>query len=309
MLQDTYARVRTMVDAGNILVVGSRDHEQLYKEQLPDLPESNLLLEPEGLGTAPAIALTASREARRGKFDVLLTIPADHLIPEPDEWVAALQVAAKHAAKHDVVVAIGSIPLAPEIKFGYIVTGDRIGGTDKNPVCLAERFVEKPEREAIEEMLAEGHCLRNMGMLAFKPSVMVEEFATHLPEIHNTFEETARDGFGDDSIALAYSKITRASIDVALLQRSDRLAAVESTIKSIDTGDFASLGRILSTDVNGNAISGAAVLIDSHRNTIVGGDATIAAVGVDDLVIVVDGDTILICPKDQSQRIKEAADK
>ncbi|MFV1980305.1 MAG: hypothetical protein ACC655_04060, partial [Rhodothermia bacterium] len=129
------------------------------------------------------------------------------------------------------------------------------------------------------------------------------------PEIQGPFKKARKEGFDDDSVDAAYSSMPKASIDATLLQRTDRLVAVASQIRSIDAGDFASLGDILELDAHRNRIKGRTVMIDSTSNIVFSDDATVAAVGVRDLVIAVDGETILVCPKDQSQRIKEAADQ
>ncbi|MFV1980035.1 MAG: sugar phosphate nucleotidyltransferase, partial [Rhodothermia bacterium] len=175
MLQATFSRARRVVDASDILIIGNREHRQLYLEQLPDLSPENLILEPERRGTAPCIAFAAALEAWKGRFGVMVTVPSDHIIPDPDDWVAALRVASKYAAMNDELVSIASIPDAPEVKFGYLITGNRVGGTQRNPVSRVVSFVEKPELQTLKSLLAGGRCLRNMGMIAFKPHVVLAE--------------------------------------------------------------------------------------------------------------------------------------
>lgn len=309
MLQATFSRARRMVEVRDILVIGNREHRQLYLEQLPELLEGNLILEPVGLGTAPCIALVATLEAWKGRFDVLVTVPADHVIDDPDEWTAALGTGSAHAASSDALVSIASIPELLETKFGYLVTGDRVGGTKKNPVNRVVRFVEKPDRATLETLLSAGQCLRHMGMIAFKPRVMLEELARYAPKILGPLEVAREGGFDDGVVDDAYSSMPNASIDVSLLQRTNRLLAVSSRIRSIDGGDFTSLAAILESDTYGNKIKGRSIMIDSTSNIVFSGDATVAGVGIRDLLIVVDEDTVLVCPKDQSQRVKELADR
>lgn len=309
MLQATFARASKMVEVADILILGSREHRDLYREQLPDLPEENLILEPQGRGTAPCIAFAAALEVSRGRFDVMVTVPADHIIADPGDWIAALEVAAEHAASNDQLVSIGSIPKAPEVKFGYLVTRERVGGTDSIPVLGVEQFAEKPDLGTLESLLSGGRCLRNMGMIAFKPDVLLDELAKFAPEIVDPLEQASAAGYDDDSIDKAYSAMPNTSIDVSVLQQTDRLSAVASRIDSIDAGDFSSIGEILDVDEHGNRATGKTVIIDSTSNTVFSDDTVVAAVGVHDLVVVVTGETVLVCPKDQSQRTKEAADR
>jgi len=309
MLQASFARARRVVDARDILIVGSHEHRQLYLEQLPELPEENLILEPESRGTAACIALTAALEAWRARFHVIVTVPADHVVDDPEDWAAALREGSAYAGSTDELVSIASIPEFPSTKFGYLITGDRVGGTKLNPVNRVIKFVEKPDRQTLESLLSTGQCLRNMGMIAFKPSVLLAELARHAPEIIKSLDLARDQDFDDNSLDAAYSSMPRASIDVSLLQRTNRLSAVSSRIRSIDGGDFISLAGILESDVHGNKIKGQAIMIDSTSNIVFSGDATVAGVGIRDLVIVVDRDTVLVCPKDQSQRIKELADQ
>ncbi len=309
MLQATFTRACRVVDARDVLIIGNRQHRQLYLKQLPDLRPENLILEPGSRGTAPAIALTAALEAWKGRFGVIVTIPSDHIILDPDDWVAALKLASEYAAAKDQLVSIASIPDTTEVKFGYLVIGDRVGGTERNPVSRVVRFVEKPDVQTLESLVAGGRCLRHMGMIAFKPQVILAELARHVPEIQAPFENAVDEGFDEVSVDVAYSSMPKASIDATLLQRTDRLVAVASQIHSIDAGDFTSLGDILDLDAQGNRIKGRTVMIDSTSNIVFSDGATVAAVGIHDLVIVVDGETVLVCPKDQSQRIKEASNR
>ncbi|MGD8414686.1 MAG: hypothetical protein PVF33_10655, partial [Candidatus Latescibacterota bacterium] len=164
-----------------------------------------------------------------------------------------------------------------------------------------------PDSDTLATMLAEGSCLRNMGMVAFKPGTMLAELSAHLPAVADPLSEAQKCGMQKTAIEEAYASMPKASIDTALLQKSERLVAVASAIESVDTGDFATLGDILTTDENGNSTRGETVSIDATGNTIVADDTAVAVVGAKDLVIVVDGDTILVCPKDSTQRIREAA--
>lgn len=307
VLQETYGRARRIAQPDQILIVGNREHADLYRTQLPELPVENLILEPAASNTAPAVGLTAALESSRDRFEVVVSIPVDHFVTNAGEWETAVAEAATYARHNDEIVSIAAVPSHPEVKFGYLVVGDRGGGSDRHPISRVRRFVEKPDRETLAEMMAEGTCLRNMGMIAFRPGIMLDELALHVPAIAEPLSEACAMGMTESSIDAAYASMPKVSIDAALLQSSERLVAIASAIESVDTGDFATLGQVLDSDKDGNRIRGRVVSIDSTGNTVVADEATVAVVGVRDLVIIVDNDTVLVCPKDSTQRIREAA--
>jgi mannose-1-phosphate guanylyltransferase/mannose-6-phosphate isomerase len=307
MLQATFARARRIAEPHQILVVGSRGHRHLYLEQLPELLEDNLILEPAGRGTAAAVVLTAAQESTRSRFQVVVSAPADHVIPDPEPWLSAVEAAAMHALSSRQLVSVGSFGDVLETKFGYLQTGGRVGGSETNPIYDALRFEEKPDDANLRKLAEQGNWVRNLGLIAFRPEVMMEEARRHHPELHDRMASAAAAGLADDVLGPAYDDVTPISIDEAILQHSDRLAVVSTRIRPIDAGDFATLDAVLDHDANANASVGPAITVDSSSNTIVANGAKVVLVGVSDLVVVVEDNTVLVCPKDQTQRIREVA--
>jgi mannose-1-phosphate guanylyltransferase len=267
----------------------------------------NLLLEPIGRGTAAGIAYAAAKELSEKNFDVLVTIPADHIIPDVDEWCLAVEAATTFAAEQDHIVCVGVIPEVLTSKFGYILSGERVGGTAESPLFRVAQFVEKPAPDRLEAMAERADLLRNVGMIAFKPSVMMSEIRQILPDVGEAFDIACASGFEETVVDSVYAQIQSTSIDSALLQVTDRLAVIRGGFQPVDAGDFASLGEVLVQDENGNAVFGKTVTVDAHSNTVVSDGATVALVGIEDHIVVVEGATVLVCPKDQSQRIREVA--
>lgn len=303
MLQLTFERASRLVGAESVFLVGNARHGALYREQLPQLSANNLILEPEGRGTAPAVALAAVACSHLASGAAVATIPSDHVIAEPDEWLDGVGRGLAFAATNDRIVCLGTSPQSGETKFGYMVAGKRLGGDDEHPIREVERFVEKPDRESLEALIATGNCLRNMGTLMFRPDVLVGEMEKIIPEIINPIADAFT--VSDDRLAGAYRELPVDSIDQALLQRSRRIGVVSGEIISSDAGDFATLGDAIGRDEQGNAFAGTVVSVDAGGNTVFAENVTVALVGVSEMVVVVEGDRILVCPADETQRIKE----
>lgn len=303
MLQVTFDRVASMVGPESVLVVGDSLHQSLYLEQLPDLPEANLILEPKGRGTAAAVALTSVVCGRVHPGLPVATIPSDHIIPDPDEWVSSILTALRFARSSDHLVCLGAPPPVAGKKFGYIVAQRAIGGTEQHPVLAVERFVEKPDAETLAALISDGNCYRNMGVVAFRPDVLATEMLAHLPEVYRPLSAAPSDS--DSALAKAYDDVPVQSIDEAVLQRSTSVAVTIGRMESIDAGDFVTLGDALGRDEDGNATSGQIVAVDASDNTVFADDVTVALVGVSGLVVVVEGNRVLVCPADESQQIKQ----
>lgn len=308
MLRATFERAASVVGNDAVLVVGDMGHAALYREQLPEIPPQNLILEPVGRGTATCIALTAAVELKRDRFDTVVTIPVDHIILDLQPWIEATRAAVQRASDSDELVVVGANPVPGESKFGYIVAGDVVSPSATAPVRSVLRFVEKPHPAELEALLVSNLCFRNMGMLAFKPDVLLSQISKHLPAMNKAIEMAASRMWAPEALRLAYESIQSASIDNSVLALSDKVSVAIGPIASIDAGDFASIGMVLDHDESHNAASGDTIVVDSTGNTIFTEDATVAVVGVKDLVIIVREDVIMICPKDQTQRINEIAE-
>ncbi|MGA7304674.1 MAG: hypothetical protein WBW88_07350, partial [Rhodothermales bacterium] len=205
-----------------------------------------------------------------------------------------------------LVVCLGATPRPGETKFGYVIAGETIGGSQSHPVKMVRQFHENPDAATLEDLLSRGSCLRTMGTLMFQPRVLASEMERLAPAIYSRISESANDS--PATLKRAYAEVPTGSIDEFVLQRSERLAVVSGRIESTDAGDFASLGDAVGRDDRGNASTGRVISVDSSNNTVFSDNATVALVGVSGLVVVVEGDRILVCPAEESQRIKEISE-
>ncbi len=312
-LQRTWARAFRLVhDAPErILVVGNAKHKALYRTQLPSLVAANLLLEPEGKNTAPCSTLAALHVQRYRPDAVLITLSADHEIPEDGKgstWARAMRAAATHADTHRRIVNIGMTPPEPlETRYGYMVCGAAYPTIEGQAVYQVRNFVEKPDADRLQTLMNFGVCLRNMGMFAWRADVWLEAVRIHQPALHATFADYAP-AIGTpgepEALRTAYAACTALSIDHGIAQQTDRLSVVHADVQRVDVGDFSAFSDLWPKDADGNAVRGDYVALDSRNNIVHAGGLEIATIGLEDMVIISDGTTVLICPKDQTQAIK-----
>ena len=308
LLQATWRRALRLCQPEQVLVVGDAVYQELYREQLPDLPPGNLLLEPVGRNTAACVALAAVHAHRRKPDSVTIVLPADHVIFNEDEWCVAVQVAAEHARRSSRLVAVGVKADAPEPRFGYMLRGPLLEQLDSRDVFAVERFVEKPDEASLAPLLQSGLCLRNMGTFAWRADSILTEVDAYLPAVSTRLRNFAPTIGTDAELAAlkaVYAAMPSISIDHGVLQHSRRLSVVPSDIQRVDVGDFSAFAVLWPQDAQGNAVKGRHVSLKSAGNIIYSPALRVATVGVRDLVIVADGDTVLVCPRSHTQEIKD----
>jgi mannose-1-phosphate guanylyltransferase len=307
LLQATVDRILPLVPPKRVLVVTGAAYAGLVREQLPELPSENVLLEPFGRSTGPCVGLGALYIARRDPEAVMAVLSADHRIEREETLRAALALGAR-VAREGRIVALGMPPDAPHPGYGYIRVGAPLaeeGGLEARAIDV---FVEKPGQARAAQLLAEGGWLWNAGMFVMRADALLEELAAHQPALHAALESiapalgTPEEG---DAIAHAWEAMPTLAIDVAVMERTRRGAVIPVELGRGDVGDWASLAATLTADAQGNRVVGQHVGIDTTGCVVYGGERLIATVGLSDLVIVDAGDVLLVCPRDRAQEVKQ----
>ncbi|SEL76561.1 mannose-1-phosphate guanylyltransferase / mannose-6-phosphate isomerase [Pseudoxanthomonas sp. GM95] len=302
MVQATWRRVEPLTSLPP-LVVANEDHRFLVAEQLREIkaPQAQILLEPVARNTAPAIAAAALCALEGGDDPLLLVLPSDHVITNPEGFRAAVE-AASPAAEAGALVTFGVVPSSPETGFGYI-QADK--GQGVQPVL---RFVEKPDAETAAKYLAEGTYFWNSGMFLFKASRYIEELQKFQPEmvaaVRASLEGAKRDG---DFIRLnkaAFEACPSDSIDYAVMEKTADAKVLPLDVGWNDVGSWSALWDVTEKDANGNACSGDVITVDTH-NSYVYAESLVALVGLDDVVVVETDDSILVAKKDRVQEVKK----
>ncbi len=279
-------------------VVTSAQLADGVREQLPDLPESNLLVEPEGRDTAPAVAWATLEIARRYGDDTIVGFfPADHWIGNLSGFEQTLQAATELAKQQGAIATLGITPTYPSTGYGYIEQGDVVGTFNSIAAYKVSQFTEKPDRDTAESFLASRRFSWNSGMFIFQAGIVLTELRTHAPELIAALEQQGVN---------AYPNLTKISIDYALMEKTERACVIPVAFGWDDLGDWNALERLLKED-DPNVELAKHLGLDT-RGTILYAteeDELIVTIGLEDTVIVRDGKVTLIVKKDRTQEIKQ----
>lgn len=285
--------------AAPVVVTGDA-HVPHVAAQLVDPDKSQVIVEPEGKNTAAAIALAALRLPSDA---IMLVCPSDHHIGDCDAFRHAAKAAAELAAD-DWLVSFGIAATAPETGFGYLKQGASIEGRGGHRV---ERFVEKPDLERAKGFLADGGYSWNGGIFAFRAGHFLDELTRHRPDIAEAVRAAVEGGRSDGIFfhpdAAAFGRIAGESVDYAVMEKTDRAAMVPATMAWSDIGNWVALHEALEKDETGNAIRGD-VELKNCTNVLVHSDGPrVSVVGASNLIIVVDGNDVLITTPEGAQLV------
>ena len=313
MLQETVDRVAALTSPDHVFVITNAKHVGSVRDQLPELPHANIVGEPEGRDSAPAIGLMAALlEKTLGPDAVMVVLPADHVILKPEQFQRVLRSAAA-VAQDGYLVTVGIEPSGPDTGFGYIQRGEpvenRSGGI---PGYTVKQFREKPELEVAEAYIAEGGYYWNAGMFIVRVEVLRDLYRAHVPDMEEGFATiVAAILAGDDrTVANVFPTLRKISFDYAVAENAGRVAVVPADIAWSDVGDWSRLAEVLAHTQgdDGNVVVGHHVGVDTKGSLIYSPKRLIATIGLEDLIVIDTPDAILICPKSRSQDVKQVVD-
>ncbi len=309
MFEHAIDRIAPLFQPEEIFVVAGADQVGMLWAQAPELPQENLIAEPEGRGTAPAIGLGAIHLHRKDPDAVMAVLTADHFISDVALFRQALAAAEQVAAKGHLVT-LGIKPSSPSTGYGYIKQGESLGKTDGFEVFRAERFTEKPSAETALHMVESGEYSWNSGMFIWQVARIVEEFERQMDAFYAQLAEVeatlGTPGY-KPTLGRVWPQVTKQTIDYGVMEGAGDVAVISVDIGWSDVGSWASLLDLLPADANGNTVVGPHVGIDT-RDTLVfnkNGKRLVATIGVEDLVIVDTEDALLVCPKEREQDVRE----
>ena len=307
MIQKTVKRLLPLVSMEDIFVVTNVKYAALVQEQLPELPAENILLEPCSRNTAPCIGLAAAVIRKKYGDAMMLVLPSDHLIRYEEMYVDVLRQAVAVAERDENLVTIGITPTYPETGYGYI-NFERDTDLGMPGVYRVERFVEKPDLDTAKEYLASHRYLWNSGMFVWKTSSILANIQKLMPDIYEGLERIeAAVGTGSYASVLEteYHAFRSESIDFGVMEKAENIYTLPGSFGWDDVGNWLAVERINPTNEYGNYIEGDVITIGTERSTICGGKRLIAAVGIEDLIVVDTDDAVLICAKDSTQDVKK----
>jgi mannose-1-phosphate guanylyltransferase len=313
MIQETAERLLPLVPSERWWVVTAAEQAVEVARQLPALRSAQLLAEPVGRNTAPAIGLAARHIAARDPEALMVVLPADHVIRDPGAFRGALAAGARAAAAHPVLVTLGIPPTRPETGYGYIERGASAGEFEGQVLYEVVAFREKPDPETAARYVAGGRHAWNAGVFLFRARVVSEEIQAHLPELAQVLGDPALTQPGErgaQALSRAYERAPSISIDYGVLERSARTWTLPVDCGWNDVGSWSALGEVRTPDAEGNVVVGEAVLLDS-RNVLVHAaeGPLVALLGVEDMVVVSTRGAVLVCPRGRAQEVRKLVEE
>ncbi len=307
MVQETILRLQGLPDLQAPLAVCNEDHRFMMAEQLREIGihPNAIILEPAGRNTAPAIALAALASQ---PDDVLLVLPADHVITQAEPFKQAV-AKANELAQQGYMVTFGIVPTAPETGYGYIKTGTAL---DQDSFRI-DQFVEKPELNTAQRYLEDGGYYWNSGIFAFKASRFLQELEKYRPDILAACKEAMQQAEHDQDFLRpdkeAFLACPADSVDYAVMEKTGQAAMIPLDAGWNDIGSWSALWDITDKDSQGNAISGDVLALDSQDSFLLSSNKLLVTVGVDNLIVIETDDAVMIADKSRVQDVKQAVDQ
>lgn len=314
MIQLTVERISPLVDIKDVYIATNRNYKELVMQQLPGIPEKNILCEPVGRNTAPCIGLGAVHVMKQCEADgeqdaLMIVLASDHLIKHNDIFIDTLKAGCDVAAKQESLVTIGITPNYPETGYGYI----KYNRDAKNGESYAvDAFVEKPDLDTARKYLASGDYLWNSGMFIWKVSTILDNFKKFMPSTYDglmKIKASAGTAEEDKVLADEFPNLESQSVDYGIMEKASDIYILPGTFGWDDVGSWLAVGRIKKNDENGNVVNGNVVTVNTQNCVLEGRDKLIATVGLRDMVVVDTEDAILISTKENAGEIKQVLAK
>jgi mannose-1-phosphate guanylyltransferase len=315
MLENTYARLLKYFPPDCIFVATFCSLKHLVSEQLPFLPEENIICEPFGRNTAPSLGLALVDFYHKfSGEDLLFVFPSDHIISNSEDFYSSLDIVSEASSAGENIITIGINPTRPVSRYGYIQVDDFAGKNQKLSKLGLKKvntFAEKPDKETARRFIDTGDFLWNSGIFVALIDTFLKSFEHHLPEESANFKSLRK--YYDtatyaESVEFTFKQLNSISIDNGIIEKADNVWVFEGKFSWSDLGTFDELFRLSDKDSNNNYLGGDVIAVDTHNSLVLSKDKLIGIVGIDNLVVVESEDAILICPRGRSEEVKSLVD-
>lgn len=310
LLEITFDRLKRIISTENILVVTNRDYGLLVREQLPDIPERNILLEPSRRNTAPCIAYASYKIRERNPAARMVVAPSDHLILKEDKFLNVVQDGLQFVAEEKALLTLGITPSRPETGYGYIqANGPGKMAKKVSNLKRVKTFTEKPDLKLAKVFLESGEFFWNSGIFFWSVESILDAFNAYLPEMYAVFSEgegkydkPAETAF----IEYAYSDCKNISIDYGIMEKAENVFVITSDFGWSDLGTWGSLHDHLEKDRQDNAVVGKEVMTYDVKGCLVNvpQDKLVVLQGLEDFIVVETNDVLLVCRMEDEQKIR-----
>ncbi len=305
-LQQTFDRFSSIIPKENILVVTAIDYKELVKEQLPDILEENILLEPFKRNTAPCIAYASTKIYKRNPKAIAVVTPSDHFISNESAFLNTILRLLDCSSVTDDLFTLGIEPTRPETAYGYIqMNNNERVNIEGNLAYGVKTFTEKPNLELAKVFIDSGEFLWNSGIFVWNIKAILEEMSHLIPEIYNLFDGSGNYYYTQNEqsfINQVYENCPALSIDYGVMEKTAKAKVCKASFGWSDLGTWESLYMHCKKDENNNLIGAEEYMIDKIYNSIVVStekDKLIAIKGLDNYMIVNTEDVLMICPRDE----------
>lgn len=308
MVNEALDRLLQVADKDRVFIVTNKTQVKKMREvTCGKILSEHILSEPSARNTAACIGYAAVKILKTYGDGVMIITPSDAYIKDNVKFAEILEKAANAAQESDKLITIGITPTFPATGYGYIQFDKSL--SEVKPV---KKFVEKPDAATAEKYLKSGDYVWNSGMFVWKASVILEKFKTLLPDIYADIMKIAS-AFGtskeESTLNEVYPKIKSVSIDYGIMEKSDNIMVIPADFGWNDVGSWDMMNVLHKEDADGNVAVGDVLAIDTRNTTVYSSGRLVAAVGVDDLVIVETPDAVMVCPKSRAQDVKKIVDK
>lgn len=308
MFQHAVERLAPLFPTERVTVVTRAAHVAPLSRQVPDLPEANYIIEPQGHGTAPAIGLAAINLIHTDPEAIMAVLTADHYITDTAHFRDTL-AAAGELAQAGYLVTLGIKPDSPSTGFGYIRQGEPLEPVNGFAAFRVAGFTEKPDLATAQAMIADGGYAWNSGMFIWRADRILEEFKRQMPEFYRQLKELEsclETAEYEDALARIWPTVEKETIDYGIMENAENVAVLPVDIGWTDIGSWGSLPDLLPADEQGNMVVANHLNIDTCDSLVFSdGQRLIATVGVEGLVIVETDDALLVCSKGREQDVRD----
>lgn len=311
LYQQTIGRARRLVSPDRILVMTNRALAGHVRNQSPEIPEENVILEPKRRDTAPAVALAAMIAEARWPDSVMIVMPSDHRIESAQAFVKTVTVAANRARRGGLGT-IGIRPRFPATGFGYLRIEER--NPPPGEALKVLRFVEKPDRKRAEEFLASGQYLWNAGIFVWRGAALLAELKRHLPALYRALEPLGK-ALGSNEfegkLSQAFGQAPSISIDFGVMEKASDVWAVVAEFDWSDVGGWKAARELIAPDAEGNRVRGPVLMHRSSGNMVVAADGSppVVCAGASGLIIASTRSGVLICTEETADELKRLISK
>jgi mannose-1-phosphate guanylyltransferase len=312
LLSDTVRRALMLVQPQRCFVLTHKQYSGQVQEIIPEVPVSNIILEPANRDTAACVGLAAITLSKVDPEGIMVVLPSDHYIGHEKAFIKTLEIAVNYAQHNDYLMTLGIKPFAPKTGYGYIECGEPLAEGNGYPVYYVKSFTEKPDQVTAMNFIRQGNYLWNSGIFVWKISSILAAISLYLPELYEGLKrlETVVGNSGNTEIfEKEYKGLPRVSIDYGVMEKAKNIATVPGDFIWDDVGSWSALEKYLPKDERNNTLNGGKYISVDSRNCIIDSEAKlIATIGVEDLIIIQSEDVMLVCRKDRDQEVKKLVD-